>query len=69
MAEDTRIAQIASALRRSLQTQGAERVADLDLDLVASDIASAVAGHPRLTPLDPEGDGLTPKELNSANDV
>lgn len=69
MAEDSLIAQIASSLRRSLAAQGAERVADLDLDLVASDISSSVAGHPRLTALDPEGDGLTPKELNSANDV
>jgi hypothetical protein len=69
MADDSLIARIASALRQSLATQGADRVADLDLDLVASDIAGAVAGHPRLTPLDPEGDGLTPRELNSANDV
>ena len=69
MAEDGFIAQIASALNQSLAAQGAERIADVDLDLVASDIAGAVVGHPRQTPLDPEGDGRAPKELSSADDL
>lgn len=69
MAEAQRLTEIATALRRALAVQGAERVDQLDLDLVAADIVSALDGHPRLNPLDPEGDGLTPRELNSANDV
>lgn len=47
------------------------RVADLDFAQMAA-AAEAVAfpseATAPVTPLDPEGDGLTPTELNAAND-
>jgi len=64
------LAAIADALAQAVRRQGVVRVADLDF----ADLAAAVAGlsgdaaRPAVTPLDPEGDGLTPTELNAAND-
>jgi hypothetical protein len=67
---DPRIEAIASALARAAQLQGVVRVADLDFEQMAMAIEAMTGNAPAVavTPLDPEGDGLTPKELNAAND-
>jgi len=63
---------IRQALEEAIVRQGVAEITSLDLTALARDIdralagASAPAGH---SPLDPEGDGLTTPELNSANDV
>jgi len=70
MATDTRRDVIANALALAAQQQGVVRVADLDFEQLAAAV-EAVKGNPDspvVTPLDPEGDGLTPTELNAAND-
>jgi hypothetical protein len=71
MATEPRIEIIANALAQAASQQGVVRVADLDFELMATAI-DAVTGTPQdepaVTPIDPEGDGLTPPELNSAND-
>jgi hypothetical protein len=71
MATEPRIEIIANALAQAASQQGVVRVADLDFELMATAI-DAVTGAPQdepaVTPIDPEGDGLTPPELNSAND-
>jgi len=68
---DPRREVIARALATAAQQQGVVRVADLDFEQLAA-AAEAVIGAPAdaplTTPLDPEGDGLTPPELNAAND-
>ena len=75
MATEARIEIIANALALAAQQQGAVRVADLDFEQMATAIDELTGGAaettvtPPLTPLDPEGDGLTPRELNSTNDV
>lgn len=55
------------ALAAALTAQDVERVADLDLDRLAAVVANALAQSPN--PLDPEGDGLRPSEMNSSNDI
>ena len=68
---DPRIEAIANALARAAQAQGASRVADLDFEQLARAVEAMTGNAPAaavVTPLDPEGDGLTPKELNAAND-
>ena len=71
MATEPRIEIIAHALAQAARQQGVVRVADLDFGQMAIAI-DAVTGasrdEPPVTPLDPEGDGLTPPELNAAND-
>lgn len=54
------------ALAAGLAAQDVERVDELDLERLAAVLASALARTPN--PLDPEGDGLKPNEINSAND-
>ena len=68
-ADATRIAAIAGALRQAALQQGAAQVADLDFEALAR-IAEALASGagPAVNPVDPEGDGLKPNELNAAND-
>lgn len=65
--EAMRTQQIEEALKHALSRQPVERVADLDLTMLAVDI-EAVIGMTPFNPLDPEGDGLTPGELNASND-
>jgi len=66
--ESVRTQQIEEALKHALQRQPVEKVADLDLTMLAVDIEAIIgAGEPH--PLDPEGDGLTTGELNAANDL
>jgi hypothetical protein len=67
MDEELRTRQIEAALRHALERQPVETVAELDLTKLAVDI-EAVLGMPT-NPLDPEGDGLKPSEINAANDV
>lgn len=71
MATEPRLEVIANALALAAQAQGVVRVADLDFAQMAA-AAEAVAfpseATAPVTPLDPEGDGLTPTELNAAND-
>lgn len=66
--ETVRTQQIEQALKHALARQPLEKVADLDLTKLAVDI-EAVIGAEDVHPLDPEGDGLTPAELNAANDL
>ena len=70
MATEPRLEVIANALAIAARQQGVVRVADLDFEQMAAAV-DAVTGNPAdvpVSPLDPEGDGLTPKELNAAND-
>ncbi|MGV3490352.1 MAG: hypothetical protein ACO1OG_03435 [Devosia sp.] len=67
MDEDVQTSRIEEALRHALERQPVEKVAELDLTKLAVDI-EAVIGMP-VNPLDPEGDGLKPSEINAANDV
>ena len=70
MATEPRVEIIANALALAARQQGVIRVADLDFEQLAAAVG-AVTGNPAavpVSPLDPEGDGLTPKELNAAND-
>lgn len=71
MATEPRLEIIANALALAAQAQGVIRVADLDFEQMAAAV-EAVKGAPAdatpITALDPEGDGLTPRELNAAND-
>ena len=57
---------IRDAVAAGLQAQGVARVDELDLDRLAAVVANALAQAPN--PLDPEGDGLEPNEINAAND-
>jgi hypothetical protein len=66
--ETQRTQLIEEALKHALARQPVEKVADLDLTKLAVDI-EAVIGLDSGNPLDPEGDGLTPSELNAANDL
>ncbi len=66
--ESQRTKQIEDALKHALLRQPVEKVAQLDLTMLAVDI-EAVLGLDGGNPLDPEGDGLTPSELNAANDL
>ncbi len=54
------------ALAAGLAAQDVERVDEIDLERLAAVLASALARTP--DPRDPEGDGLKPNEINSAND-
>ena len=65
--EELRASQIEDALRHALERQSVEKVAELDLTKLAVDIEAVIGVAPN--PLDPEGDGLTPGEINSSNDV
>lgn len=65
---DPRRAALATALADAARQQGVTRVADLDFDQLAAAVDALDPNHPVATPLDPEGDGLTPPELNAAND-
>jgi hypothetical protein len=67
---DPRIQVLANTLAQAARQQGVTRVADLDFEQLALAIEAVTGGAPAITvtPLDPEGDGLTPKELNAAND-
>jgi len=67
---DKRIEIFANALAQAARQQGVTRVADLDFEQLALAIEAITGGGPgvTVTPLDPEGDGLTPRELNAAND-
>lgn len=71
MATEPRLEVIANALALAVKAQGVVRVADLDFEQMAAAV-DAVTGTPvgavLTTPLDPEGDGLTPTEINAAND-
>lgn len=70
MATEPRLEVIANALALAAQSQGVIRVADLDFEQMAAAV-EAINGSPPAaptSPLDPEGDGLTPRELNAAND-
>jgi hypothetical protein len=69
-AMDTRIEILANTLARAARQQGVIRVAELDFEQLAVAIEAVTGAGPGLTvtPLDPEGDGLTPRELNAAND-
>ena len=71
MATDPRLDILANALAKAAQAQGVVRVADLDFEALAAAV-DAVTRAPVdatvVTPLDPEGDGLTPREINAAND-
>ena len=66
MDEEARTSQIEDALRHAFERQKVEKVADLDLTKLAVDIEAVIGLLPN--PLDPEGDGLTPGEINAAND-
>ena len=66
--EAVRTQQIEEALKHALARQQVEKVAELDLTMLAVDIEALIGMQP-VNPLDPEGDGLTPKELNAANDL
>lgn len=71
MATEPRLEVIANALAIAARQQGVARVADLDFGQLAAAVDAVTgnaAGAPATTPLDPEGDGLTTKELNAAND-
>lgn len=69
---EPRIEILANALALSARQQGVIRVADLDFQQLATAIdavtGAGVAAEAPVSPLDPEGDGLTPRELNAAND-
>lgn len=71
MATEPRLEVIANALAHAAQAQGVIRVSDLDFEQMAAAV-EAINGTPitatPITALDPEGDGLTPRELNAAND-
>lgn len=66
--EAVRTQQIEEALKHALARQHVEKIAELDLTMLAVDI-EAVIGMEPVNPLDPEGDGLKPSELNAANDL
>jgi len=71
MATDlSRVGVIANALAQAARAQGVTRVADLDFEQLATAVDAVMGGAvaPTPNPVDPEGDGLTPKELNAAND-
>jgi hypothetical protein len=71
MATEPRLEILANALAQAAQAQGVVRVDDLDFKALAAAV-DAVTRAPVdaavVTPLDPEGDGLTPREINAAND-
>ena len=66
--ESIRTQQVEEALKHALARQKVEKVSELDLTKLAVDIEALIGMEPS-HPLDPEGDGLTPKELNAANDL
>jgi hypothetical protein len=55
------------ALAAGLAAQNVTRVDELDLEQLAAVLATGLAQTPN--PLDPEGDGLKPSEINSSNDI
>jgi hypothetical protein len=67
---DARIEILANTLAQAARQQGVIRVADLDFEQLALAIEAVTGGGSAVTvtPLDPEGDGLTTTELNAAND-
>jgi hypothetical protein len=67
--EAARTQQIEEALKHALARQQVEKVAELDLTMLAVDVEALIGMVPPPNPLDPEGDGLTTKELNAANDL
>ena len=66
--EAVRTQLIEEALKHALNRQKVERIAELDLTKLAVDI-EAIIGAYEVNPIDPDGDGLTTKELNAANDL
>lgn len=66
--ESVRTQQIEEALKHALSRQKVEKVAELDLTMLAVDIEALIGMEP-VNPIDPEGDGLTSSELNAANDL
>ena len=68
--DTSRIDIIAGAMARAARQQGVLRVDDLDFEQLALAVEALSGSEPAVavSPLDPEGDGLTPKELNAAND-
>ena len=70
MADSTRREIIANALAQAAHAQGVVRVADLDFEQLAAAVEALTGTYTTtpIAPLDPEGDGLTTKELNAAND-
>lgn len=66
--ESLRTQQIEEALKHALARQKVEKVAELDLTMLAVDIEALIGLEP-VNPIDPEGDGLTSSELNAANDL
>ena len=66
MADTARVRLIEDALAAALAARGA---AVDDVAGVARDVEQALARNRPLAPLDPEGDGLEPAELNAANDL
>lgn len=68
MVEDARrLETIRDALAAAIAVQDVERAMELDIELLAAAVATALAQVPN--PLDPEGDGLKPEEINSSNDL
>lgn len=68
---DPRREAIARALAIAARQQGVVRVADLDFEQLAAAVEAVTgtrAAPGVASPVDPEGDGLTPRELNAAND-
>lgn len=70
MTEPLRKRQIVTALTDEIERQGATGRHGLDVQQLAVAVLDAL-GHDGSwqSPLDPEGDGLTPPELNATNDV
>ena len=69
MATEPSIEIIANALALAARQQGVDRVLDLDFEQLAAAAIEVTRASPApANPLDPEGDGLTPREINAAND-
>jgi len=69
MATEPRLEILANALAEAAHAQGVVRVADLDFEQLAAAVGAVIGAPPAATtPLDPEGDGLTQREINAAND-
>lgn len=62
-----RLMTIRDALAAAVAVQDVERAMELDIDRLAAAVSAALAQAPN--PIDPEGDGLEPDEINAANDV
>lgn len=66
---DNRIDIVAKALEDAIAKQRVESVSALDLREAATEIVGALGRRSEPNPLDPEGDGLEPDEINAANDL